>query len=223
MVEHNDSLVVEIGLFIEYAVPQNERKQAGELLQKYRNNLMLLRLLKEYYRTLPEAREEAAIKISRLRQKEGVYLFVLVTPNRSYLYAVSMEDVLWLGIYREEVSVDILAYFDFSSMETFLKKCPETDELKPFPGDGAEGAHSCPVCGVEESDTHLLGCIVEICPWCQGQLSGCPCRFEQLGVEEIEDEEHLEEFATRLEQKGRIPYSRGQAPTYPGTSKGLDK
>jgi hypothetical protein len=62
---------------------------------------------------------------------------------------------------------------------------------------------------------HLLGCPVEICPWCDGQLSRCGCRFEQLGVDVLEDEEDLEELERILEEKGRIPYSEEQYPSYP--------
>ena len=48
-------------------------------------------------------------------------------------------------------------------------------------------------------------------------------RFEQLQRDCIDDEEQVEKFLRILEEKGRIPFSRGQAPAYPGTGEGLDK
>jgi hypothetical protein len=64
--------------------------------------------------------------------------------------------------------------------------------------------------------------LVEVCPWCQGQLSKCNCRFEQLEVDAIDQEEELEDFVDLLTEKGRIPFERQQVPFYPGTSQGLD-
>jgi hypothetical protein len=64
-------------------------------------------------------------------------------------------------------------------------------------------------------DYHILGCPVEVCPWCEGQLSRCGCRFEQLGLEALEDEEELEELERLLEEKGRVPYAAWQCPSYP--------
>lgn len=73
-----------------------------------------------------------------------------------------------------------------------------------------------------EGEEHLLGCVVEVCPWCEGQLNSCNCRFEQLEVDELLDEEQLEKFEDLLNAKGRVPFVKGHKPAYPGTSDGLD-
>lgn len=86
------------------------------------------------------------------------------------------------------------------------------EEYEPV---NATGSKFCPVCSAAEGEYHLLGCPVEICPWCDGQLSRCSCRFAQLGVDMLEDEKELEELERLLKEKGRIPYAREQRPSYP--------
>lgn len=56
--------------------------------------------------------------------------------------------------------------------------------------------------------------MVEICPWCGGQLVHCSCRHDQLGVDSIETEAQLLEFEAILEERGRIPYSPEQRPSF---------
>ncbi|PIE35201.1 hypothetical protein CSA56_05145 [candidate division KSB3 bacterium] len=75
---------------------------------------------------------------------------------------------------------------------------------------------------MEEGEYHLLGCVIEICPWCDSQLHSCNCRFEKLETEEIESEEQLKNLLDLLEEKGRIAYSANESLAYPGTSDGLD-
>jgi hypothetical protein len=215
-------LIKEIELFIQYSVPGNEIEDAVALVHRYRNNAFVIRLLREHYSSLPEAREEAVKRIARLTDRQGVHLFVVSTTDFSYLYAVSADQSLLLGEYQKEVDPEVLAFFGFQSQEEFLKVCPAVGKLDEYPVAKEIEKEFCPVCGVVEEKYHLLGCTVEICPWCEGQLSYCNCRFEQLDTDEIEDEQQLEIFKDMLEAKGRIPYRKDQAPAYPGTSIGLD-
>jgi hypothetical protein len=215
-------LIKEIELFIQYSVPENEIDEAVSLVNRYRNNAFIIRLFREYYSSLPEAREEAVTQIARLIDRQGVHLFVVSTTAFSYLYAVSADQVLLLGEYRQEVDTEVLSFFGFESQEAFLKVCPAVENLVEYAAVKGKEKEICPVCGVPEGKYHLLGCTVEICPWCEGQLSRCNCRFEQLDTDYIEDEEQLETFLGMLEAKGRIPYQKSQAPAYPGTSGGLD-
>jgi hypothetical protein len=46
-------------------------------------------------------------------------------------------------------------------------------------------------------------------------LSHCNCRFDQLGVCTIEDDQQLDRFELLLERQGRIPFKSGQNPSYP--------
>lgn len=218
-----DLMIKEIKLYIRYAVPENTFKEAVAQVDRYRNNRLVLNLLSEHYAALPDAREEAVIRVTKLVQEQGVYLFVLTTTSTAHLYAVSIDEVVWLGEYLSELDPEILAFWGFTDQEEFLKICVPISELEDYAGGAGDNAGECPACGVEEGDYHLLGCSVEVCPWCEGQLNKCNCRFEQLEVDAVDCEEQLERFLTVLTAKGRIPFQRQQAPYYPGTSSGLDR
>lgn len=215
-------LIEEIELFIQYAVPKEQLQQAISLLHRYKNNAFVTRLFREYYSCLPEAREEAVARIARLVDRQGVHLFVVTTASFSYLYAVSVDHVLLIGEYQKAVDTEVLSFFEMESQEAFLKICPAVEDLAEFEADEGKEKEMCPVCAVAEGDCHLLGCTVETCPWCTGQLSYCNCRFEHLKTDSIADEEQLEAFIELLTAKGRIPYHKSQAPAFPGTSGGLD-
>ncbi|TKB08738.1 hypothetical protein [Desulforhopalus sp. IMCC35007] len=223
MKNRSEALLEELDMYVQYGVPENDLKAARAVIHNYRDDERILRLLREYYVALPEAREEPVHSLNRLMEQSGVGLFVIVCTSYSYLYVISPEEVLLLGEYRKEVPEEVLSFFGYGSQAAFLKDCPAIEKLKPFPS-GKKGAKSgCPVCGVLEGEEHLLGCIVEICPWCEGTLNSCNCRFEQLKIDEIETEEQLETFSELLEAKGRIPYTKEQNVSFPGTSEGLDK
>lgn len=215
-------LAEEIRLFIKYAVPEEEQQHAVSLVEKYEQDWPILTLLREYYSTLPEAREEGVDRIASLVSFQGVSLFVVITKSKQYLYVVSADRVVFLGEYGTEVDELILSHLGYESQAAFLKKCLPADELKEYEGHAAEDVRLCSACGVEEGEPHMLGCTVEVCPWCDGQLSNCNCRFERLGLDEIENEEQLDNFYDLLGEKGRIPFQKEQTPFYPGTGDGLD-
>lgn len=221
MKDGKKTLMDELELYVQYAVEEKDVGLARGVIDSYKDNERILRLLKKYYTVLPEAREEPVHKLSCLMEREGVGLFVLVCTSYSYLYAVSVEEVLLLCEYQKEVPVEVLAFFGYSSEAEFLQECPAVEDLAAYPAAG-DTASVCPACGVADGQEHLLGCIVEVCPWCAGTLNNCNCRFEQLKVEEIENEEQLETFSELLSAKGRIPFSREEKVAYPGTSDGLD-
>ena len=215
-------LVSEIKIYMKYAVTDDQLETAGAVVEKYRNTPRILNLLREFYVALPDAREEPVLRIALLFQHQGVYLLVVTTPSVSHLYISSAQEVVWLGEYKDEVESEILSYFGFDSQEEFLKNCPPVAELEEYRSNRNAEISICPACGVQEGEIHLLGCSVEVCPWCDGHLSKCNCRFEQLEVDTIDTDEQLEDFVELLTRKGRIPYDKPQAPYYPGTSDGLD-
>lgn len=215
-------LIKEIKLFIRYAVTEQEIAAAEALVDRYQTDLRILRLLREYYVALPEAKEEPIVRLVQLVQRQGVFLFVAITPTTAHLYAISHDQVVWLGEYLSELDQETLAVFGFASHAEFLKICSPLIDLDEYPGRPLETWQECPACGVQEGEYHLLGCSVEVCPWCEGQLNKCNCRFEQLETEVIEREEQLEEFFELLTARGRIPFQQQQAPYYPGSSSGLD-
>lgn len=218
-----DKLIKEIKLFIHYAVPENEVGIACALVERYRNHRRILNLLRAYYVALPDAKEEAVVRVSELVQRQGAFLFVLTTTTTAHLYAVSMDEVVWLGEYAGELSLELLEFWGLSDQVDLSNICVPVSALEDYSGGGKSKRGECPACGVEEGEYHLLGCLVEICPWCEGQLSKCNCRFEQLEVDTIANEEQLQHFLELLTAKGRIPFQQNQAPFYPGTSDGLDQ
>lgn len=220
--EQLQQLVSEIKVFAKYAVTAEQIESAVAVINKYRDSPRILNLLREYYVALPEAREEPVVRIAQLVQHQGVSLFVVTTPTVSHLYVSSARHVVWLGEYRDEVDSEILGYFGFDSQEEFLKICSPVAELEEYGHNPAAELSVCPACGVSEGEYHILGCSVEVCPWCEGQLCKCNCRFEQLELDAIDKEEQLEDFVELLTAKGRIPFKPQQAPYYPGTSDGLD-
>ena len=221
--QQRDKLIKEIKLFIRYAVPDNELEAAVALVDRYRNDRRILNLLREYYVALPDAREEAVTRISRLIRRQGVCLFVVTTTSKAHLYAVSADEAVWLGEYLEELDSETLDFWGVSNHEEFSKIFIPIEDLEDCAGDAGGTTGECPACGVEEGELHLLGCSVEVCPWCEGQLNKCNCRFEQLEVDIVDNEEQLERFLDLLMAKGRIPFQQHQAPYYPGTSSGLDQ
>lgn len=221
--EISTNLLDELQRSLPFAVPETELNAAHALVKRYQHNERILRLLHDYYTALPDALEEAVVRLSELQQRKGVHLFVLICTQHSWLYAVTVDEVALIAEYGQEVPQEILAFFGVDSQEQFQKNCPPAATLPDYPTGEQDLPHYCPVCGVLEGEKHLLGCIVEVCPWCDGQLQSCNCRFEQLDLEEIKTDQQVEDFLELLEEKGRIPFSREQAPRYPGTSQGLDE
>lgn len=76
-------------------------------------------------------------------------------------------------------------------------------------------AHTCHDCGAAEGMIHELGCDMEECPFCGGQLIGCECCYRRLGIDVSpgtwayhnglapKQEEH---WLAMLVANGRIPY-----------------
>jgi len=93
----------------------------------------------------------------------------------------------------------------------------------------------CHDCGAKEGQLHELGCDMERCPFCGGQLISCSCQYKELGFDYIEPiwdhdkmiwaegthptnglpediyknglpEELQEKWEAILEEKGRVPY-----------------
>jgi hypothetical protein len=65
---------------------------------------------------------------------------------------------------------------------------------------------------------HTLGCPVEICPWCNGQLTYCNCRFTKLNIDTINKVEQIEKLLQLLEEVGRIAFKKEDSPGYPSIS-----
>lgn len=213
--EDTKKLTDEIKLFIQYGVSEQEQSTANRFLESYQDDFFALEVIKDFYRTLPDAREEALLKISVLEEKEQVFLLLLSTAKHHYLYLTNDDGGLFLGEWDEGiVDSHVLSFFDYPNKDAFKKAHPEIDKCREYLSLERLNEEICPSCGIRAGGLHVLGCPVEVCPWCGGQLNHCNCRFEQLDVEELTDETKLKELEKKLEKKGRIPYAKEQRPSF---------
>ena len=73
---------------------------------------------------------------------------------------------------------------------------------------------TCHNCGVETGKFHELGCDMEECPFCRGQLISCDCCYEYLNLDPEQEptysqglnEEQQEKWDNILREKGLVPY-----------------
>jgi len=155
-------------------------------------------------------------------RKQGIFLIAAVTGRDAYLYLVSSEGIEFHGSLLEGyLDKQLLDFFGFSNHESFKASGRNPDNFPAYePLQGEENV--CPACHAATGELHELGCPVEICPWCGGQLIHCHCRFEQLELEEITEEQDLERLETLLHQKGRIAYSPEQRPGFADDGPGIE-
>jgi hypothetical protein len=212
--------IEEIELLIRYAVSEEDQDKARTFLKKYRGNRVALRVLKEYYSSLPEAREEPVSGIVHMDMRQGIFLLGVSTGAHEYIFFATEDHAGFLGEYQEGIGdEEILDFFGYASRESFLQFHPTMAEFDDFSETLKINKVLCPVCSAATGEYHHLGCLVEVCPWCLGQLSRCNCRFDQMQKEEIESDEDLERFEAILQEKGRICFEEGQGPSYPAAGK----
>lgn len=205
----------DIELLIPYAVPTADHETALSFLERFKEDEFALYVIKDFYRTLPDAREAALIKVSVVEEKEQVFLLLLSTERHHYLYLTNDEEGLFLGEWEQGLlDKHILLFFDYKDTETFKKNHKTMEACREYEPLERLNEEICPSCGVHTGALHTLGCPVEVCPWCGGQLNHCNCRFEQLDVEELNDEKMLEKLEKKLDKKGRVPYVKEQRPTF---------
>lgn len=199
---------------MEYAVPEERMEEAEDLLDIYRNDSIALELLHEFYSYLPEARNDWVREIRLVGRRQGMFLLAAITPVNCYVYLVSSEGIEFQGILAEGPwDGDLLDFFGYGSREKFreLSRSPEGFNIyEPLDID----RDICPACHAATGELHELGCPVELCPWCGGQLVYCSCRYDQLGAESFSTEEDIIRFEDILNRRGRVPYSPEQRPSY---------
>jgi len=204
----------EIRLLMQYAVPEANRRQAFELLERYAADSLALHLLHNFYSHLPEGSDDAILTLRQMNRQQGTFLICASTTITDYLYVVTLEGAALLGTLAEGIQDPrVREFFAFEDEKGWTAAREKLDRLPPYEA-AALDRRNCPVCLAAEGEYHTLGCPVEVCPWCGGQLTGCNCRFTQLGVEELEVAADVERFFDRLEEQGRIPYEPGQRPAY---------
>ena len=204
----------EIELLIRYGVPEPQRDKARELARKYENDQVALRVLHNFYSFLPSDQEEALLQLDLIRARQGLFLLRAVSESGSYLYLVSSEEAALVGDLAEGIEeAEILNFFGWGDNEALLAALRK-ENFPVYEGVGLDGEH-CPACLVAPGEFHIMGCPVEICPWCGGQLVHCNCRFTRLQKEALDRDSDLDELHRQLSARGRIPFEPGnQAPSY---------
>lgn len=199
---------------MEYAVPEDRMDEAEDLLDMYRHDRMALDLLHEFYSYLPEARNDWICEVRIAGRRQGILLLAAITPLSGYLYLVSSEGIEFQGVLADGLwDRELLEFFGYASRDAFRELTLAPDGLKVYEPMDAD-TDVCPACHAETGELHELGCPVEVCPWCGGQLIYCSCRYEKLGTESMSTEEDIIRFEDILNQQGRIPYSSEQRPAY---------
>ncbi len=206
---------------MEYAVSEGDLVAAEDLLLQYREDRIALDLLLEFYSFLPEAQEDHVREIRLVARSQGVFLLAAITTMSAYLYLISSEGVEFHGtLHQGYLDQDLLDFFGYENLEAFKQQCADQEKL-PYYESLQLDKDVCPACHAVTGELHELGCPVEVCPWCGGQLIRCPCRFEQLGVETIGSEEELVKLEALLDERGRVAYSPDQRPGFADEGPGV--
>jgi hypothetical protein len=204
-----------IKLFMEYGVPREHVELAEALLNKYEADIIALNLFHNFFSCLPEGTEDAIEKLLLLARRQGVFLLCASSCSGiNYLYLVNNEGAAILGTLGEGIAdQELLDFFGFKDIEAFhalSKDLSRIEEYEP----SLEDRSLCPSCQTSIGEYHILGCPVEVCPWCSGQLTRCNCRFTWLDVENVDRESQIEKLQEMLDGEGRIPFAKEHSPAF---------
>ena len=201
---------------MEYGVPEKYLQDAFDVLEELENDIIVLNLFHSFYSYLPEGVEDWISELRLIQQKEGLFLICAVASQNEYLYLVNQEKAEFIGPLQEGIyDTDIIDFFDITDENGKENFSREFTDYPPYTA-AYENKELCPVCSTADGGYHTLGCPVEICPWCGGQLTGCNCRFTILEKDQISSEKDLQKFEEMLTEKGRIAYDAiNHRPGYP--------
>lgn len=198
--------VKEIELLMQYAVPKEEMTQARALLEQYKDDRIALNLFHSFYSFLPEGIDDSISKILLLNRTKGIFLLCAITGLENYLYIVSQEKAEFLGRRDEGIFEDeALEFFGYKNQAECIKKLASLSQFPTY-NPAHTDENLCPICFTADGQVHTLGCPVEICPWCNSQLTNCHCRFTMIGKKQLKSETDLAAFQEQLNEKGRIPF-----------------
>ena len=212
----------DIQFLMKYAVPDGQVDRALALLDKYDSDLIALNLLHSFYVHLPEGKDDSVMALRFLTRRQGVFLLCASTgSDLHYLYLVNNEAAHIIGTMAEGIlDREIRDFFGYADNREVLALTKKPEKLREYEPANAADANLCPSCHVAVGEYHTLGCPVEICPWCQGQLTYCNCRFTMLDTEAMDKESQIEKLRELLEEAGRIPYKKEHRPAYPAMDGG---
>ena len=199
-------LLKEISLLLEYGAPKDELAKLDEVIAKYGADAIVLNVFHNFYSYLPEGLDDGIIKISRVANCHGAFLFCASTLLSNYLYMATRESAALIGPFNDGIQdQDILEFFGWQDDEQFKKAVGDPALLSEHVPVN-ESMELCPICGTTDGEIHSFGCPVEVCPWCDGQLTNCECRFAKTGRDNFSRDSHLEELLDLLSKKGRVAF-----------------
>jgi len=206
----------EIRTYLSYSVPAGFLDQALALLDTVAHDPIGRGILGDFYKNLPDAREDGIRTLRVLGNSQGIFLIATQTfYEHCYLYLAAPSDIRLVGppdaCLAEQELFSFFAITPPESSATF----DETIAAAPAYTPSIEVHDHCPVCFAATGAYHSFGCPVEVCPWCQGQLTACGCRFEKLQLPQLETFKECENLLELMNKKGRIPYTPRQRPGYP--------
>ncbi len=199
---------------MEYAVDGDNMGAASELLIQYRDDRIALELMEAFYSCPPDTKNSYIVEIRTVARGQGMFLLAAVTVESAYLYMLSSEGLEFHGVLEQEyLDQDLLDFFGFVNLDDFRGRCGSLEYLPVYEPLQID-ENICPACHAVTGELHELGCPVEMCPWCGGQLIYCPCRFERLDLESLGSETELLRLEELLHEQGRVPYSPEQRPGF---------
>ena len=206
----------DIQFLMRYAVPAAQTAAAEALLDRYAADIIALNLLHSFYVHLPEGMDDSVTVLRLVKRCQGVFLLCVSTGSDiHYLYLVNNEAAHIIGTVAEGIItrelLDFFGYADNSEVLSHIGKIEMLPEYEPYSSD----SDLCPSCQAAEGEFHTLGCPVEICPWCKGQLTYCNCRFTRLNADSLDKAAQLEKLLELLEAAGRIAFKKEHGPGYP--------
>ena len=161
-------------------------------------------------------KDDSVKTLRLLTRQQGVFLLCVFTGNGlSYLYLANNEEAHIIGTLTEGiVDQQLLDFFGYANNKEVLSLTEKPEMLKVYEPHTHE-LDLCPSCHVAEGEFHTLGCPVEICPWCNGQLTYCNCRFTRLDIDAMDKVAQIERLQELLEVEGRIAFKKEHKPGYP--------
>ncbi|MFC1826778.1 hypothetical protein ACFLZQ_02465 [Thermodesulfobacteriota bacterium] len=206
----------DIQFLMKYAVPEGQVDAAEALLEKYEADIIALNLLQSFYVNLPEGTDDSVKTMRLLTCRQGVFLLCVSTGNDlHYLYLANKEAAHLIGTLAEGIiDRELLDFFGFADNKEVLTLTGKPENLQKYEPYGAD-SNMCPSCHVAGGEFHTLGCPVEICPWCSGQLTYCNCRFTRLDIDTMDKVSQIEKLQELLEAEGRIAFKKEHSPGYP--------
>ena len=206
----------DIQFLMKYSVPEDQIEMAQSVLKRYEADIIALNLLHSFYVRLPEGMDDSVKVLRLLTSRQGVFLLCVSTGNgMHYLYVVNNEAAHIIGTLAEGIlDQELLDFFGYEDNREVLTLTGELEKLKEYEPYTADSG-LCPSCQVAEGEFHTLGCPVEICPWCGGQLTYCNCRFTKLDIDAMDKVSQIEKLLELLEEAGRIVFKKEHGPGYP--------